>query len=190
MTGAALAILTGTVVGAGFMLWYGRRRFGDLRLLRRDNLRGWPELTPRLWRIGWPECTMLFLGYGIEVALVALVAQLGAVSMAANRLIENVTLISFIAAATEVALLAVVALVPLVVALNLGGVLRAAGDTRTVLVASLAGDAFLVPLAWLLALTLGLGLRGLMLAWLAYGLVFVAVSWWRYRTGSWRTSTV
>ena len=66
----------------------------------------------------------------------------------------------------------------------------ATGDTRTVLVASLAGDAFLVPLAWLLALTLGLGLRGLMLAWLAYGLVFVAVSWWRYRTGRWRTSTV
>ena len=32
--------------------------------------------------------------------------------------------------------------------------LRAAGDTRTVLVASLAGDAFLVPLAWLLGLTL------------------------------------
>ena len=59
-----------------------------------------------------------------------------------------------------------------------------------VLVASLAGDAFLVPLAWLLGLTLGLGLRGLMLAWLAYGLVFVAVSWWRYRTGRWRTSTV
>ena len=54
--------------------------------------------------------------------------------------------------------------------LNLGGVRRAAGDTRTVLVASLAGDASLVPLAWLLALTLGLGLRGLMLAWLAYGL--------------------
>ncbi len=255
VTGAALATLTGTVAGAGFMLWYGRRRFGDLRLLRRDNLRGWPEMAPRLWRIGWPECTMLFLGYGIEVALVALVAQLGGVSVAANRLIENVTLISFtalvatgtgvtvlvgqrlgagdpegaaayrvvglrlaallagvplvpvllvpdlvfalftpdplvVAAAAEVALLAVVALVPLVFALNLGGVLRAAGDTRTVLVASLAGDAFLVPLAWLLALTLGLGLRGLMLAWLAYGLVFVAVSWWRYRTGRWRTSTV
>ena len=170
---------------------------------------------------------MLFLGYGIEVALVALVAQLGGVSVAANRLIENVTLISFtalVATGTGVtvlvgqrlgagdpegaaayrvvglrlaALLAGVPLVPVLLvpdlvffALNLGGVLRAAGDTRTVLVASLAGDAFLVPLAWLLALTLGLGLRGLMLAWLAYGLVFVAVSWWRYRTGSWRTSTV
>ena len=254
VTGAALATLTGTVVGAGFMAGYGRSRFGDLRLLRRDNLRGWRELAPRLWRIGWPECTMLLLGYGIEVALVALVAQLGAVPVAANRLIENVTLISFtalvasgtgvtvlvgqrlgagdlegaaayravglrlsallagvplipvllapglvfglftpdpevVAAASSVAVLAVVALVPLVFAINLGGVLRAAGDTRTVLVASVAGDAFLVPLAWLLAISLGLGLRGLMLAWVAYGLVFVAVSWWRYHAGAWRTST-
>jgi multidrug resistance protein, MATE family len=255
VTGAAIATLTGTVVGAGFMAWYGRHRFEDLGLLRRGNLHGWRELAPRLWRIGWPECAMLGLGYGIEVALVALVARLGAVSVAANRLIENVTLFSFIAltacgtgvtvlvgqrlgagdvegaaayravglrlstllaavplvpvllapdavfglftpdprvvaAATSVILLAVVALVPLVFALNLGGVLRAAGDTRTVLVASVAGDAFLVPLAWLLAIGLGLGLRGLMLAWLAYGLVYLAVSWWRYRGGSWRTSTV
>jgi Na+-driven multidrug efflux pump len=80
--------------------------------------------------------------------------------------------------------------VALVFALNLGGVLRAAGDTRTVLVASLTGDAFLVPLAWLLALELDLGPRGLMLAWLAYGLVYLAVSWWRYHTGAWRTATV
>ena len=29
-----------------------------------------------------------------------------------------------------------------------------------------------------------------MLAWVAYGLVFVAVSWWRYRAGAWRTSTL
>ena len=43
------------------------------------------------------------------------------------------------------ALLAVVALVPLVFAINLGGVLRAAGDTRTVLVASVAGDLGLRP---------------------------------------------
>ena len=54
----------------------------------------------------------------------------------------------------------------------------------------MAGDAFLVPLAWLLAIALGLGLRGLMLAWVAYGLVFVAVSWWRYHAGAWRTSTL
>jgi hypothetical protein len=49
------------------------------------------------------------------------------------------------AAAAEVALLAVVAMVPLIFAVNPGGVLRAADDTRTVLVASVAGDAFLVP---------------------------------------------
>jgi putative MATE family efflux protein len=255
VTGAALATLAGTVAGAGFMAAYGRRRFQDLGLLRRANLRDWRELAPRLWRIGWPECTMLGLGYGIEVALVALVAQLGAVSLAANRLIENATLISFtaltacgtgvtvlvgqrlgagdvdgaaayravglrlaavlaavplvpflvvpdlafglftpdppvVAVAASVIGLSVIATVPLVFALNLGGVLRAAGDTRTVLVASVAGDAVLVPLAWLLAIGLDLGLRGVMLAWLAYGLVYLAVSWWRYRGGSWRTSTV
>jgi Na+-driven multidrug efflux pump len=198
---------------------------------------------------------MLLLGYGIEVALVALVARLGAVPVAANRLIDNMMLISFTAltacgtgvtvlagqrlgagdtdgavayraaglrlsallagiplvpvvvapelmfgmftpdprvatAAASAALLAVIATVPLVFALNLGGVLRAAGDTRTVLAASLSGDAFLVPLAWVLALELGLGLRGLMLAWLAYSLVYLAVSWWRYHAGAWRTAVV
>jgi Na+-driven multidrug efflux pump len=95
-----------------------------------------------------------------------------------------------VAVAASVIGLSVIATVPLVFALNLGGVLRAAGDTRTVLVASVAGDAVLVPLAWLLAIGLDLGLRGVMLAWLAYGLVYLAVSWWRYRGGSWRTSTV
>ena len=95
-----------------------------------------------------------------------------------------------VAAATEVALLAVVALVPLGFALNLGGVLRAAGDTRTVLVASLTGARLPGPPGLAARPHLGLGLRGLMLAWVAYGLVFFAVSWWRYRTGAWRTSTV
>jgi hypothetical protein len=50
-----------------------------------------------------------------------------------------------VAVAASVIGLGVVATVPLVVGLNLGGVLRAAGDTRTVLSASVAGDVVLVP---------------------------------------------
>ena len=81
--------------------------------------------------------------------------------MAANRLIENVTLISFTA-------------------------LVASGTGVTVLVGQRLGAGDLEGAAAYRVV----GLRGLMLAWVAYGLVFVAVSWWRYRTGSWRTSTV
>jgi multidrug resistance protein, MATE family len=109
---------------------------------------------------------MLLLGYGIEVALVA---QLGAVPVAANRLIENVTLISF------TALVASGTGVTVLVGQRLGaGDLEGAAAYRAVglrLSALLAG----VPLIPVL---------------LAPGLVFVAVSWWRYHAGAWRTSTV
>ncbi len=94
-----------------------------------------------------------------------------------------------ISTATSAVLLAVVSLAPIVAAVNLGGVLRAAGDSRTVMLASLLADLFLVTLAWLLGIRFGLGLNGIFLAWLAWGLVFLARIWWRYHAGDWRTST-
>ncbi|TDB88667.1 MATE family efflux transporter [Actinomadura sp. KC216] len=69
--------------------------------------------------------------------------------------------------------LALFSLAPLLPALAYGAALRAAGDTRSVMVASVVGDyAALIPLAWLLGVHLGLGLPGLYLAWTAFGALY------------------
>ncbi|WP_168714767.1 hypothetical protein [Streptomyces sp. A0592] len=51
--------------------------------------------------------------------------------------------------------------------------LRAAGDTRAVLVASVTSDyLLLIPLGRLLGVHAGLGLPGLYLAWTAFGTLY------------------
>lgn len=88
-------------------------------------------------------------------------------------------------------LLAVLGLIPMMLSLNVAGVLRAAGDNSTVMRASLVGDyAVLVPLAWLLGVHLNWGLNGIFVAWLGFGIVVLAVVYRTYRTGAWRTSAV
>ncbi|MGI9001898.1 MAG: MATE family efflux transporter [Pseudonocardia sp.] len=87
--------------------------------------------------------------------------------------------------------IAVLGLIPLVLALNLAGVLRAAGDNRAVMRASLIGDyAVLVPLAWLLGVHLRWGLHGIFVAWLGFWLVMLALVYRKYRVGAWQTSAV
>lgn len=185
--------------------------------------RRWPARppVPKVWTIGWPETTWLFVGYLNEVILIGFVAALGTVSVAAYRLLWTVTLAistittacgtgvsilggqrlgagkpeqadrcrraglwlsgmlvavlavptllrsdlvfgllsddpQVIAAAVSTTALAVLGLEPMVPAMNLWGVLRAAGDIRTVMTASLAADYLvLVPLGWLFALRVG-----------------------------------
>ena len=257
VVGAGLAGLVSTVAGAAHMAWYGRQRFtGELALLRRRDLRSWRTATPALWRLAWPETTLLFFGYFNEVLLIGFVAQLGGLELGAYRLLDNLTLMIFtliaaggtgvsiavgqrlgagqidaartyqragLALSTALAavpavpallvpgtiyglltpdravinvavgatLVAILGLIPLVFALNLAGVLRAAGDNRTVMTASLVGDyAVLVPLAWLLGVHLGWGLSGIFVAWLGFGLVVLALVYRKYRTGAWRTSAV
>ncbi|RFS81333.1 MATE family efflux transporter [Actinomadura spongiicola] len=69
--------------------------------------------------------------------------------------------------------LALFSLAPLLAALAYGAMLRAAGDTRSVMVASVTGDyAVLIPLAWLLGVHLDLGLPGIYLAWAAFGTLY------------------
>ncbi|ANY06935.1 MATE family efflux transporter [Pseudonocardia sp. HH130630-07] len=93
--------------------------------------------------------------------------------------------------AASTAPLAVVTLVPIVLSLNIAGVLRASGDNVTVMIASLVADyAVLVPLAWFLGLVLGWGLTGIYVAWLGFGLTMLAITGWRYATGRWRTQIV
>jgi hypothetical protein len=95
-----------------------------------------------------------------------------------------------VAVAASVIGLGVVATVPLVVVLNLGGVLRAAGDTRTVLSASVAGDVVLVPWPGCSPSASASACAASSSPGLVYGLAYLAVSWWRYHGRAWRTSTV
>ncbi|MEV6394588.1 MATE family efflux transporter [Streptomyces sp. NPDC051907] len=81
--------------------------------------------------------------------------------------------------ATPVALLS---MAPMVLAMSLGALLRAAGDTRSVMIASVASDyALLIPLAWLLGLHAGLGIPGLYLAWTAFAALYAFLLHLRYR---------
>jgi multidrug resistance protein, MATE family len=93
--------------------------------------------------------------------------------------------------AVETSLVAILWVPPMILALGLSGLLRAAGDTRTVMVAALAGNYLvLVPLAWVLSLELGVGLVGVWWAWLGYTLLRLAITLRRVRTGAWRTAEV
>jgi len=59
------------------------------------------------------------------------------------------------------------------------------------MVASVGSDVvLLIPLAWLLGLTLGWGLNGVFIAWIAFAVGYWAVIHVRYRTGRWRTAEV
>ncbi|WP_158578480.1 MATE family efflux transporter [Spongiactinospora rosea] len=67
--------------------------------------------------------------------------------------------------------LAVLSMAPMVPAMAYGSFLRAMGDTRSVMLANAAGDyLMLLPLAWLLGVRAGLGLPGVYVAWIAFGL--------------------
>jgi Na+-driven multidrug efflux pump len=69
----------------------------------------------------------------------------------------------------------------------LGGALRGAGDTRFPLIASVVNWlAVRLPLGYVLAFPLGLGLAGV---WLAVGVDYViraALLVWRFRSGAWQ----
>ncbi|MGH3753409.1 MAG: MATE family efflux transporter [Pseudonocardiaceae bacterium] len=256
IVGAGLAGLLSTAVGAGYLLWYGRRRTGERPLLRRRDLNQWQTAMPTLWRLAWPEAALLFIGYVDEVVLIGFVAQLGGLTLGAQRLLDSLILVVFtvltacgtgvsiavgqrlgagepgaarayqraglglaaalaavpaipalllptaiysllspdravVGVAADATHLAILSLVPLLFALNLTGVLRAAGDNRTIVKAMIVGDyAVLVPLAWLLGVHLGWGLNGIYAAWTGFSLLVLAMVFRRYRTGAWQTSSV
>ncbi|WP_190344759.1 MATE family efflux transporter [Streptomyces venezuelae] len=81
--------------------------------------------------------------------------------------------------ATPVALLS---MAPLAAGMAYAALLRAAGDTRAVLVASVTSDyLLLIPLGWLLGVHAGLGLPGLYLAWTSFAVLYCALLVPRYR---------
>ncbi|MFD3469766.1 MATE family efflux transporter [Streptomyces sp. NPDC058682] len=120
---------------------------------------------------------------GLRLMLI-MVAVPSAVALAFGRpLISLVTddpqVIDRAWAATPLALLS---LAPFVVAMSHAALLRAAGDTRAVMFASVTSDyLLLIPLGWLLGVHAGLGLPGIYLAWIAFGLLYVALLQLRYR---------
>jgi MATE family multidrug resistance protein len=251
--GSALGTVLALLGGVGVLAWHSQRRLVP-RLSWRGDLSGWRETVARLWQVGWPESVMLFAGYLNNLLVMAVIAELGVVTVAAAGILGallNVLWTVIFACSTGVSVvtgqrlgaqdllgaesvrragyvqmggcvfaLAVPILLlstwllrvftedsavlaqaqgalpvmllqtPLmVVGMVLAGVLRAAGDTRSLLVAATVG-AYLVylPLAWLLATRLGFGLPGVYLGALAFWGVRSGLTFARYRQGTWRSA--
>ncbi|MGW3727475.1 MATE family efflux transporter [Streptomyces sp. NPDC000851] len=84
--------------------------------------------------------------------------------------------------AWEATPLALLSMAPMVLAMSRGSLLRAVGDTRSVMTASVTADyTMLIPLGWLLGVHLGLGLPGLYLAWTAFAVLYALLIHLRYR---------
>ncbi|QSB16825.1 MATE family efflux transporter [Natronosporangium hydrolyticum] len=250
--GSAVGTALATALGAIYIVWFGRRRLGhEYAFWRRVNLRRPKEILAPLSRIGWPDTVFAITAYGGDVLLVAIVATLGATSLAGYRLmVTTVTVLwvvvfsassglsilvgqrlgardltgadaarrsggvlmagmaslvvlpalfapsayfglftpedAVIAEARSVVYV-LVGLVPaMVISMIMAGVLRAAGDTRSVMYAGVAGQlAVGVPVAWLTAVHLGLGLLGVYLGLLASWLTRMVVTYLRYRRRRW-----
>lgn len=97
VAGAGLSTLVSTAAGAGYLLWYGRHRLSPpLPTLKTASFRTGRAVVPRMWAIGLPEMSMLFVGYAVELVLLALVARLGTADVAAYRVLDNVLAVSFV----------------------------------------------------------------------------------------------
>jgi multidrug resistance protein, MATE family len=90
------------------------------------------------------------------------------------------------------AVIIVLGQVPLMVlGMVMAAALRAGGDTKSIMYASLIADyAVYVPLAFLLTQVLDFGLRGLFLGTLTFWMVRLAITYLRYARGAWKTATV
>ena len=257
LLGAGVGTVIAVAMGCVYMVRFGWRRLrGTYDLFHFEQLRRGRESLPRLWSIGWPETTMLFLGYVNNVLVLWIVAALGTTVIAGMQVVTNVqqvlwtiiwalsTGVSILVgqslggrddravASTEraglllMAALPIIVLAPVIVApstvlhlltpdgdvvaearralpilalqvpfmassMVLAAVLRAAGDSKWVLYTSTASSYLvMVPLSWLFADALGLGLPGVYAAGVAYFAARTAGGWWRYRRGAWRTAEV
>ncbi|MEU6039802.1 MATE family efflux transporter [Actinomadura sp. NPDC047616] len=120
---------------------------------------------------------------GLRLPAVLLLAPSAAVLLTGRPLISLITTDATVADhAWSATPLAPLSMAPLLAALAYGAALRAAGDTRSVMIASVTGDyAALIPLAWMLGVHLDLGLPGLYLAWTAFGTLYSALLHRRHR---------
>ncbi|MFG2972293.1 MATE family efflux transporter [Streptomyces sp. NPDC048331] len=105
VAGAALATLTATVAGTGFLLLYGRRRLPS----RATDMASARDSARRLWRIGWPEMTTSGIGYFNEALLAAFAAHMSTRELAAYRIVDNLVLVTFTCLASAATALTVLA---------------------------------------------------------------------------------
>ncbi|MEU1281591.1 MATE family efflux transporter [Streptomyces sp. NPDC005805] len=83
--------------------------------------------------------------------------------------------------AWEATPLALLSMAPMVLAMARGALLRAAGDTRSLMIASVTADyVLLIPCAWLLGVYLGYALPGMYLAWTAFAALYALLIHSRY----------
>ncbi|MFG2097504.1 MATE family efflux transporter [Streptomyces sp. NPDC048612] len=120
---------------------------------------------------------------GIKLLLLLLaVPSLGAVALGHPLLSQLATDPEVVQRAWAAVPPALLSMVPLAVGMSYAALLRAAGDTRTLMTASVLSDyTLLIPLSWLLGLHTGLGLPGLYLAWTAFAVLYALLLVPHYR---------
>ena len=91
LLGAGVGTAISVALGCAYMGQFGWRRFrSTYELFRAGRLRQSQEVLPRLWAIGWPETSMLFLGYINNVLVLRIVASLGTSVIAGMQVVTNV----------------------------------------------------------------------------------------------------
>ena len=91
LLGAGVGTAISVAVGCVYMGQFGWRRFrGKYDLFRVGHLRQPRDVLRRLWSIGWPETSMLFLGYINNVLVLRIVASLGTPVIAGMQVVTNV----------------------------------------------------------------------------------------------------
>ncbi|MFI6908353.1 MATE family efflux transporter [Nonomuraea sp. NPDC050394] len=132
---------------------------------------------------GSSEQAVRWRSIGTRLLLIVYVVPSALVLIGGTALLTLFTGDGAVAAlAWSVVPLALLSLAPMVPAMAFGSFLRAHGDTRSVMIANVAGDyLLLIPLSWLLGLALGLGLTGIYVAWTAFTVALAALLWARAR---------
>lgn len=95
--GSALGTWLATVCGAAYLSVEARRHLRP-RYPVPSSLRvaATPDVVGPLWRIGWPDASFGLFAYGADLAMVAIVASLGAASLAAHRTLLTTVLVLWV----------------------------------------------------------------------------------------------
>ncbi|GHH69105.1 MATE family efflux transporter [Streptosporangium violaceochromogenes] len=93
VSGAAVATLTATLAGVGFLLVYARARLP--RASPSGTGGGTGAVVRGLWVIGWPEMSTMGVGYVNEALIAGFAARIGTLELGAYRIVDNLLLIVF-----------------------------------------------------------------------------------------------
>ncbi|GII89276.1 MATE family efflux transporter [Sphaerisporangium siamense] len=113
---------------------------------------------------------------GAQLLLIMLAVPSAVILVLGRPLLSLITGDAVAALAWAAVPLALLSMAPMVLAMSHAALLRAAGDSRGVMIVSVACDyAVLIPLGWVLGVLFGLGLPGLYAAWIAFAVLFAAL---------------